>query len=796
MNQVTISSDYKTVNIPPDMLEEVKYLVKKRNPLNFYKVSSNMDYAYFDDIVTYLVNHCNFMLELIDNKELDPNIIEEYKEILPVRQNNKEYSNIPYYYFSHNKEPLIGKTIDNLYKINKKIEEITLIKDLTKAKEDTIIDMKYFMGSEEISTFDKLYTTAIEKKDITTMQEMLGKVQEKILEEWSNYSKDLHKMTDDNFCFLGHSSKTTEYKGEFRTKYVSCSLFNQDVNDAFNNGFGFIMEPINIVGADSRDMYVDNDAIDIDNLTAYSSIKKIHHPQRLLDECLKLKKENQEKGKNYPVYSEVVTLGFHPTAIFCFTNGAKSYDYNYREAHKLQKNFPNLKMYTFDVMRRKKGVDLESFKLELVDSLLEKLTSHTGGCNPNDLFRYDYFFEEFAKLKKKENYTENDIEIIFRKNRDMLSILDNTADKLFTSNYSFDEIKYILGKNCSYDIDSITKGKITPFAINRLGDLLPYKDKLNDYYDGLTELVEIVSRFEVTSSMIEEIKSNETINLYTISKCLTKKYMAILNDSEKKIKFELQKDRIEKEELLKEKDYREEIEKEYSFYRDIEIFKDFAKPIKETYKKVDENITSNDNEFNILLDKQDELEKKLSELINLREKEKTSNYHNLKITTMINNITEELNSLSRHPILNSRKINNRKKEISKLTDERQTEEQEYNKQKDKKIAGIDKNIDTIETEIRKNKDQIEIVKSRKNELNGEKQIIMVELNNYFKCDSIDKIDDMVEKSKEVVKNYDISNSFTLYQINDRLEKINQKILGNEMGMNKINEERKSVQVNL
>lgn len=796
MNQVTISSDYKTVNIPPDMLEEVKYLVKKRNPLNFYKVSSNMDYAYFDDIVTNLVNLCNFMLELIDNKELDPNIIEEYKEILPVRQNNKEYSNILYYYFSHNKEPLIGKTIDNLYKINKKIEERALIKDLTKAKEDTIIDMKYFMGSEEISTFDKLYTTAIEKKDITTMQEMLGKVQEKILEEWSNYSKDLHKMTDDNFCFLGHSSKTIEYKGEFRTKYVSCSLFNQDVNDAFNNGFGFIMEPINIVGADSRDMYVDNDAIDIDNLTAYSSIKKIHHPQRLLDECLKLKKENQEKGKNYPVYSEVVTLGFHPTAIFCFTNGAKNYDYNYEGAYKLQKNFPNLKMHTFDVMKRKKGVDLESFKLELVDSLLEKLTSHTGGCNPNDLFRYDYFFEEFAKLKKKENYTENDIEIIFRKNMDMLSILDNTADKLFTSNYSFDEIKYILGKNCNYDIDSIAKGKITPFAINRLGALLPYKDKLNDYYDGLAELVEIVSRFEVTSSMIEEIKSNETINLYTISKCLTEKYMAILNDSEKKIKFELQKDRIEKEELLKEKDYREEIEKEYSFYRDIEIFKDFAKPIKETYKKVDENITSNDNEFNILLDKQDELEKKLSELINLREKEKTSNYHNLKITTMINNITEELNSLSRHPILNSRKINNRKKEISKLTDERQTEEQEYNKQKDKKIAGIDKNINTIETEIRKNKDQIEIVKSRKNELNGEKQIIMVELNNYFKCDSIDKIDDLVEKSKEVVKNYDISNSFTLYQINDRLEKINQKILGNEMGMNKINEERKSVQVNL
>lgn len=66
MEQVTISSDYKTVNIPPDMLEEVKYLLKK----SFYydKVSSNMDYAYFDDIVTYLVNYCDFKLELIDNK--------------------------------------------------------------------------------------------------------------------------------------------------------------------------------------------------------------------------------------------------------------------------------------------------------------------------------------------------------------------------------------------------------------------------------------------------------------------------------------------------------------------------------------------------------------------------------------------------------------------------------------------------------------------------------------------------------------------------------------------------------
>ncbi len=794
MEQVTISSDYKTVNIPLDMLEEVKYLVKKSRALSFYydRVSSNMKYAYFDDIVTDLVNSCNFQLELIDNEKLDTNIIEEYKEILPVR-NNRKYSNILSYYFSHDREPLIGKTIDNLYKLNRKIEERILIDDLAKAKEDTIVDMKYFMSSEEISAFDKLYTTAIEKEDITTMQEMLGKVQEKILEEWSNYSKDLNKMTDDNFCFLGHSSKTTEYKGEFRTKYVSCSLFNQDVNDAFNNDFGFIMEPINIVGADSRDMDVDNDAIDIDKLTVYSSIKKIHHPQRLLDECLKLKKENQEKGKNYPVYSEVVTLGFHPTAIFCFTNGAKNYDYNYKSAYKLQKNFPDLEVHTFDIMKHKTGKELETFKLELVDSLIEQFTNLSGGCSSEDLFRYDYFFTEFAKLKQKENYTEADIELIFRKNQDMISYLDS-ASYLFSGEYSSNEIKYILGNSYRYSINSIFRKDIRPFVINNLTSLLPYREKLDEYYSGLGKTVFLLSKIEVTDSMLLEIKEEKITNFEELSNYLANKRILVLNEKEEKNEFDLQKNRKEREELIKEKVERENSQREYLKYSNINMFKDFKKPLESQYNKVLEKISNNDIRFNSILKEYEQLLEQLNSLTIKKETELQKDFTDVEITSKIDEISKKIDLMSSHPILNIIKIRKRKKVIEKLNIQKEEKEKDFLDKKKENISAIDNDMNTTTKKIEKKEEILEDIKTENQQLKTEKETILDKVNYYFCCNKVEDIAKMIKKSDDFLVNYDFSNDYTIREIDYKISELDKEFLGTVEEKNMIKEERSHLQM--
>lgn len=791
MEQVTISSDYKTVNIPPDMLEEVTYLVKKSRSLSFYydRVSSNMKYTYFDDIVTDLVNSCNFQLELIDNKKLDTNIIEEYKEILPVR-NNRKYSNILSYYFSHDREPLIGKTIDNLYKLNRKIEERILIDDLAKAKEDTIVDMKYFMSSEEISAFDKLYTTAIEKEDITTMQEMLGKVQEKILEEWSNYSKDLHKMTDDNFYFLGHSSKTTEYKGEFRTKYVSCSLFNQDVNDAFNNDFGFIIEPVNIVGADSRDMDVDNDAIDIDKLTVYSSIKKIHHPQRLLDECLKLKKE---KGKNYPVYSEVVTLGFRPTAIFCFTNGAKKYDYNYESAYELQKNFPNLEVYTFDIMKHKTGKELETFKLELIDSLIEQFTSLSGGCSSEELFRYDYFFTEFDKLKQKENYTEADIELIFRKNQDMIAYLDS-ASHLFSGEYSSNEIKYILGNSYRYSINSIFRKDIRPFVINNLTSLLPYREKLDEYYSGLGKTVFLLSKIEVTDSMLLEIKEEKITNFEELSNYLANKRILVLNEKEKKNEFDLQKNRKEREELNKEKIERENSQREYLKYSNINMFKDFKKPLESQYNKVLEEISNNDIRFNSILKEYEQLLEQLNILNIKKETELQKDFTDVEITNRIDEISKEINLMSSHPILNIIKIRKRKKIIEKLNIQKEEKEKDFLDKKKENISAIDNDMNTTTKKIEQKEEILEDIKTENQQLKTEKETILDKVNYYFCCNKVEDITKMIKKSDDFLVNYDFSNDYTIREIDYKISELDKKFLGTVEEKNIIKEEKSHLQM--
>ena len=314
MDEIKMSDDLKNVSITEELAKKIKYLVKKDIISRYYydKINTSMSYRIFDEVITNLTNRCNFQLGITKNMDAGKDIVEQYRESLPKKSITEEYQHMLAYYFKNDKMPLLVETVNNIYQINKKIDEYNLTIDLINAKKDAIINMKYFMDEEEIVSFNRAYTDAQKKEDIDTMQRLLGEVQEKILMEWTDYFGDLDAMTDDNFCFLGHSSKTAEYSGNFKTRYVSCSLFNQDINDAFNNDFGFIMKPINIVGACSNDMYIDNDAIDEEELVEYSSIKQINHPQRLIDECMDYNQRNKVSSS----YSEVVLDGFYPEAIF------------------------------------------------------------------------------------------------------------------------------------------------------------------------------------------------------------------------------------------------------------------------------------------------------------------------------------------------------------------------------------------------------------------------------------------------------------------------------------------------
>ena len=168
------------------------------------------------------------------------------------------------------------------------------------------------------------------------------------------------------------------------------------------------------------------------------------------------------------MYSEIVKDGFEPIGIFCFTDGTKNFNENYKRAHELQKSFPNLKIRTFDVMKKKKGMELDEMKCNLLNNLKSQLLPDTYKIEMDNLHRYDLFFEKFDKLKKIGDYTENEIESLFKYNLELLSIFDKEPDELFSGKYNDIEIKYILGKNLKYNIDDILNGQMRAFSLNNL----------------------------------------------------------------------------------------------------------------------------------------------------------------------------------------------------------------------------------------------------------------------------------------------------------------------------------------
>lgn len=382
---IRINNDDNKVYLSEEMLFKIKRLIKGYYSFRreeFDALSTNgIKYSDFRIIVGTITRNFNIVSEvMLDNdipSELDADLYKQVKDLCNqyLKMNpTKEKEKLLYNYERKNNMAGLEEIINIVTLIKETQEKMYLLKDLINAKDDYIKDMEYFMSEEDINKFKLEYSKAILEKNTDKMFEMLSKIQQLILKEWESYTVNIDLMNDENFCFIGHSTSSTDYEGEFYTRYVSCSLFNQNVTDTYRREFGFIMMPTNIVGADSKDMYVNNDSYDEESLLNYSSIPRIHHPQRLIDECEKQKKENKEKNIQCSVCNEVVIDGFKPIGIFCFSNGEKGFNWNYKKAMELQEKFPNLKVKTFDLMKGKSGSELKNRQLSLINSLKMFLT--------------------------------------------------------------------------------------------------------------------------------------------------------------------------------------------------------------------------------------------------------------------------------------------------------------------------------------------------------------------------------------------------------------------------------------
>lgn len=480
--------------------------------------------------------------------------------------------------------------LELLSQYEKKLYEMYLLFDLKNSEHDYLSSMKYYKTSEEIKAYKEEFRDLVDKKDILGLENLQKKIALEIKNEWERYVTPIEEMRDDNFRFIGHSTTSTSFDGDFAHPLVSTSLYNQDLNDTFNFRYGFILAPENIIMTGIDDLFVDNNATEESRITPFTRALKVIHPQRLIDECQKLKKENLANEIYEPVYNEVVIKGFNPQGLFCFTNGALEYDKAYRDVLKLRNSFPNLPLVVLDVMRSKTNDDLLGMQLELVNQLNESVIGSFMDISSFDIPRYQLFFEEFNKLKMGA-YTKEDVARIFKKNHELISFFLE-PDILFSGKYSDEEIKYALLYNYRYNIKDLLEGNVTcDTLINIATYLSPFIGRLNKYIPYLDEYVMIASHLQITDKMVGDIKKLDVCDFRSISLYL----MPILKKELKglKSKNNLKTKRLQnkKANLMKEEDNLLEKERRSTYYKQIKdkawMIKGFTEEYGDTFLSLD-----------------------------------------------------------------------------------------------------------------------------------------------------------------------------------------------------------------
>lgn len=758
--EISFSYDENKVIVSSQIIEKVKYLTKKKvvSTTLYEELTNEMNIKQFYKIIKYIMD-IHICLPNKDNPiKYDIGLI--YNLFDHLEQLRLRYHGKP----GQMDEEQLNDLVDTVYKIKLEERNYNLMFDLIDAKNDCLASMKYFVSVEDISLFNSEYDKAIQTKDIHKMENMLKLGQQAILKQWDNYFDKIDLMNEDNFAFIGHSVRSCEFTGKFCSRYVSTSLFNQDLTDTYQEGYGFILAPKHIVGAYNHDMYACNDEQDPELLFTYSIISKIEHPQRLIDECLKLKRQNIENNNQKKVYSEILLDGFEPIGIFCFTDGSKNLNHNYREAKKLQERFPELKFYSFDVMKRKKGFELANMKRSLVNNLQKRCGYSCDSIDVNSLSRYDYFFEEFDKLKQTKNFDEAQIESIFHKNQKLLNSFYKEPSNVFDGRYNQNEIKYILGKNYAYNIDSILSGKARARNLNNLKQLYPYKDKLIDLYDGLSEFVDLISKVRVTDDMMIAINSSENINFYTIAKIIISHRMNSIDSQEEQSKQILGDYQCQYMDLYKELKEREKTQEQYDYYDSIYMHRFFAEKIKEDYKALVDDIKNHEDILAKLQTELTEITYGIASLENQMNYDK-KNKGNVKRKTTIKRFN--LFELFKHSI------------FYKLT-------------KNKKANELVLKKNELETKKRFVEQDLDFVQSCHSKLYDQLDILNAKMNEYFKCDSVDEIDVALAKAEEFHQQYDNDNLGILRDLKIRLKELSDMILEHEDKLGRLLEEKEKI----
>ena len=793
MNAIILEKDEKgfyDVLLSEEIIDEIKSLELAMSTSHITsEIESNTSREAFLKHINELIKEIEMRLKVyLKQDDMNENLYrKEYiDELEKIREEYDKIKQIKYEVFKQSPEIWLQwiKLARKCYEV---VRDMNFFREYESTKEDIFQNIRNLNDSIISETLKKAllneYEQALEQRNLQRLDKIVDFVNQKVLLEWQNIGKNLGEMTDDHFCFLGHSTLFTERIDEFYKPLISTSLYNQDVNDTFRRRFGFIMQPVNIVATDANDLYVDNNETSKEKMFLRTKIAKIDLPSRLLSENKKLMQENASNGVQKVVYNEVVldvSKEFQPLGVFCFTTGALDYDYDLEAAKKLAEN-NNLPLYTFDVLASKKGAVLEGLQLQLLNNIQRERwrlsEEYYYDIKPEDLKRYQYFFKEFAKLKKTKNYTSEQIKGIFARNTSLITNSISGND-MFSGKYSADEIITILNYNYSYNIDEIISNKFYTYTKLEFltSELKPYVKELDKYCPNFSKFIFVLSKMEITDELVETLNQANTTDILELTKILALKLKKDLETSKVSNRDSLRKLENEYQALQNEEKIRTKMQTDYENAKKLdseswrlkyerEELEDFTLE----FQNISQEIALKNSEKTSLESEKAKLESSIEELS-----------HSLEnIVTSSDKALEELQKLEaklqHHPYLNFFKLKKLRTQIATLKLTKDLDDQIEKLELKNKITTLENQLITLDNRIASLTESINKLKQTKDDMKikiaSQEDLIK---SKYGSLD-FEVINKRLEEANDIITKYDYFNEYHLKEVKEKLEKLKKKI---------------------
>lgn len=793
MNEIILEKDEKVfydVLLSEEIIKEITSLELAMSTSHIAsEIESKMSSSSFLGHINELVKAIEVRLHsyLKQDDDINENLYEsEYlEELKKIKEEYDKIKQIQYRDFKQSPEIWL-QVINLARKCYEVVRDMNFFREYERTKDEILKNIQSLNDSVVNTTLKqalyKEYEQALEQKDLKRLEKIVDFVNQKVLLEWQKIGADLDSMNDDNFCFLGHSTRSTDHYENFFTPLVSTSLFNQEFNDTYKGRFGFIMPPENIVAASSSDLHVDTPEENKEKMFFTTKIAKIDSPAKIINDNLQLRAQNLKKGRKERIYSEVVinaSSSFNPIGVFCFTTGALDYDFDYVSAKKLAEN-NNLPLYTFDILKRKQGSELERMYLEILNNIRRKKVKYSldfTELDANLLSHYEYFFDHFLKLKARGNYTLDEITSIYDRNLNL--ILQNISGSLlFSGNYNDNEITTILKANYSYNIDCLIKNKSYSYSAlqHLVSELSPFVNKLDIYYPNLSKFIFVLGKMEITTEVVNILKSANTTDLLELTKILALKLKRDLEVNKANNPDSLSKLEHEYQALQTEKNTRTKMQRDYENARkltneswSLKYEREALEGFKTELQNIKQEITSRNSKKTSLEIEKEKLEISIEKLNHNRENIVTSSDKPLKA---LQKLAEKL---KRHPYLNYFKLKKLREKVKVLELNKELEIQSKKMEATTEIIALKNQVMAIDRQLATLTNSLSALEQRaieiKVKIRDQEDLIK---SKYGSLD-FTIISKKLEEAEIIIAKYDYFNEYQLEKVKQKLEKLETEI---------------------